>query len=90
MRAIIAYMRKQGLSSKKLVLLPPPPINEKTFGSQNAEKSNNLTRSYYDACHQLAHELEIDILDFWDDLQHPSMFVDLLHFSSAGSKVVFR
>ncbi len=100
MRAITAYLRERGLSTDKLVLLPPPPSDGEAWKRskedrlgivlERSPKDNALNRRYYDACRRLAAKLGVDVLDFWDDLNDPKMFEDGLHFSAAGSDVVFK
>ena len=49
-----------------------------------------MDREYYDAARRVAVELKIDTIDFWDDLDHPDMFKDGLHFSEKGNAVLFK
>ena len=88
------------LDEQKIILIPPPPSDREawlkhlrqTHGNSmpRPPKDKSVDREYYDAARGVAAELKVDTVDIWDDLDHPDMFRDGLHFSERGNAVLFE
>ncbi len=101
MKSILSAVVSRGIPASRLIVLPPPPSDPEAWrlfleakertAVPRSPKSAALSRRYYDVCRAVAAEAGVGaVLDFWDDLNKPEMFVDGLHFSEKGSEVVFR
>lgn len=103
----IANMRKilvhiQSLSEKtRIIVLSCPPVNEeKVRGNTSAifselVRTNELCRSYSDACIKLCKELGVKVVDLFNALQSiddwkDACFTDGIHLAAEGSKIVVK
>lgn len=88
----------KGLSKKtRVMFLSTPPVNEEQMYEVIGIKSrtNEGSRLYSEACLQLCQELGIKCVDLWNTIQQKedwktTCFVDGIHFSSEGSKLVAK
>ncbi|XP_052186450.1 GDSL esterase/lipase WDL1-like [Diospyros lotus] len=101
----IENMRKIALHLKSLsdnirvIFLSCPPVNEAQL-QENASKyfseivrTNELCRSYSEACIKLCEEMEVKVVDLWSAFQRRDdwltvCFTDGVHLSAEGSKIV--
>ncbi|KAL7253406.1 hypothetical protein ACSBR1_007859 [Camellia fascicularis] len=101
----IENMRKIALHLKSLsdttrvIFLSCPPVNEAKV-QENTSKSfselvrtNELCRSYSEACVELCREMGVKVVDLWTAIQRrddwsTACFTDGVHLSAEGSKVV--
>ncbi|XP_028805364.1 GDSL esterase/lipase CPRD49-like [Neltuma alba] len=99
MRAIADYL--QSLSEKtRLIFLTAPPINEAQIqkslsGVLGLTRTNELCRTYSEACLKVCQERNIKAIDLWNALQQRQdwldvCFTDGIHLSSVGSKIVAK
>ncbi|KAJ0718852.1 putative SGNH hydrolase-type esterase domain, SGNH hydrolase superfamily [Helianthus annuus] len=95
MRKIATHL--QGLSdTTRIIFLGCPPVDEvrirETRGSIG--RTNELCRIYSEACIKLCNEMGIKVIDLWTAFQKQddwlTYFIDGIHFSSSGSKIVVK
>ncbi|KAL4353562.1 hypothetical protein GQ457_06G006130 [Hibiscus cannabinus] len=94
MRKIALHLK--GLSEKtRVMFLSTPPVNEEQMREVLGvtSRTNEGSRIYSEACLELCRELDIKCVDLWNTIQQrqdwkTTCFVDGIHFSSEGSKLV--
>ncbi|KAF5179127.1 GDSL esterase/lipase CPRD49, partial [Thalictrum thalictroides] len=98
MRKIIVHIKN--LSDKtRVIFLTSPPVNEEQLhilrGSLYAEitRTNKDCGTYSEACIKLCRDLGVNVVDIWTAIQKKddwktSCFLDGVHLSSEGSKIV--
>ncbi|KAI7736744.1 hypothetical protein M8C21_030224 [Ambrosia artemisiifolia] len=97
MRKIATHL--QGLSdTTRLIFLTCPPVDEVKLGENTSSlfselvRTNELCRTYSDACVELCNEMGIKVIDLWTAFQKRdnwlTFFTDGVHLSGEGSKVV--
>ncbi|KAM7260122.1 hypothetical protein ACFE04_015863 [Oxalis oulophora] len=96
MKKIALHLK--GLSNKtQVIFLSTPPINEKKVLEIAGDigRTNELCRTYSEACLDLCKQVGVKAIDLNTAMQQRdnwmnACFVDGVHLSSEGSKVVFR
>ncbi|GAB2299539.1 GDSL esterase/lipase wdl1 [Dionaea muscipula] len=98
MRKIANHLK--GLSdATRLIFLSCPPVNEDKVRQATSGifstlvRTNELCRSYSDACIELCKEMSIKVIDLWTAIQRrddwlTACFTDGIHLSAEGSKIV--
>jgi len=101
---IIEYLKNKGIGSSKILLVPPPPCNEKMWRKaleakcnstvKRSPKNNATTRQYFEACLEVARKKKCrslsDSKHYWNSLDSKDNFRDGLHFSKKGSTMFFN
>ncbi|KAI3815983.1 hypothetical protein L1987_15667 [Smallanthus sonchifolius] len=85
----------QGLSdTTHIIFLSCPPIDEVRLGEITSElvRTNELCRTYSDACIELCNEMGIKVIDLFTAFQKRddwlTCFTDGMHLSCEGSKII--
>ena len=93
---IINYIKGQGVSSDKIILMTPPVYNNDAFAKAQGYPPNMAVRhpeGYANISKKVAEENQVESLDLFSITKnHPdwrSLLVDGLHLNNAGAKVVF-
>ncbi|XP_059666766.1 GDSL esterase/lipase WDL1 isoform X2 [Cornus florida] len=98
MRKIAIHLKSLS-ETIRIIFLSCPPVNEDQL-RENASKyfselvrTNELCRSYSEACIELCKEIGVTVVDLWTAFQKrddwlTSCFTDGVHLSAEGSKVV--
>lgn len=93
---IIDYIKGQGVSSDKIVLMTPPVYNHDDWAKKQGYPPNLPERhpeGYANISKQVAEETQAESLDLYSITKnHPdyrSLLSDGLHLNEAGAKVVF-
>ncbi|KAI5670500.1 hypothetical protein M9H77_10864 [Catharanthus roseus] len=98
MRKIAIHLKNLS-ESTRLIFLSCPPVDEVKVRENTSSvfselvRTNELCRSYSDACIELCHELGIKVVDLWTAMQKredwlTACFTDGVHLSEEGSKIV--
>jgi len=101
---IIEYLKNKGIGASKILLVPPPPCNEKMWRKaleakynstvKRSPKNNSTTRQYFKACLEVARKKQCrslsDSKHYWNSLDSKDNFRDGLHFSKKGSTIFFN
>ena len=104
LQKIVNVVCTKGIPLSKILLVPPPPCNEEMWRKTLEQKTNGVvarspknnkhTRLYFDACLEIAGQLNCRKLtnanEYWDSLNSAENFCDGLHFSEQGSAKVFE
>ena len=105
-RAIISTIQSR-LPKSAIILITPPPVDEQarlqhaftTYGVvlEQSERTNQVTGQYANAAKRLGEEVQIPVLNLWEEFQKASpedwktvFLSDGLHLSPAGNELVGR
>ncbi|KAL8154332.1 hypothetical protein V2J09_012092 [Rumex salicifolius] len=100
MRKIANHLKSLS-STIRIIFLSCPPINEVQIQAAFSEysfqpsRTNELCRTYSEACVNLCKEMNVEVIDLWTALQKRDdwldvCFTDGIHLSSEGSKMVVQ
>jgi len=104
LRRIIADIRACGDGSARILLLTPPPIDDKAWASKlhseygipssaDPNRLNSVTRTYAQACVETGAQLHVPTVDLWSAFQTQnawqSMFSDGLHPNAEGGAFIY-
>ncbi|ESW27431.1 hypothetical protein PHAVU_003G201200 [Phaseolus vulgaris] len=97
---------KECSPTMKIVLITPPPVNEKgrlayaksKYGEKATEvpeRINEVTVQYANACLEVAYEMGVSCINLWAIMQHTDgwqtkYLSDGLHLTAEGNTVVYR
>ncbi|KAL8161024.1 hypothetical protein V2J09_012513 [Rumex salicifolius] len=98
MRKIAKHLKSLS-DSIRIIFLSCPPVNEDKIRENTSTifselvRTNELCRTYSEACIDLCKELNIKVVDLWTALQtrddwQTACFTDGIHLSANGSKIV--
>jgi len=95
---IVQRFLDRGLASDKIILITPPPLDEKAwakemiergYGNGECNRFNENTKKYAEACVKVAKDLKCRHVDIWESIENPESFssylVDGLHFNEKGN-----
>lgn len=97
---MVHYLMKIGLSKDKIILMAPPPYYHEKYVAYCQEvgrgvplKDNKVVAQYAEACVSIAKKINVDVVNLYQDMikdeNWPRYLVDGLHFSHAGSALVY-
>ncbi|KAE8702602.1 GDSL esterase/lipase CPRD49 [Hibiscus syriacus] len=98
MRKIAIHLKSLS-DSTRLIFLTCPPVDEERVNKNTSQylshlvRTNELCRTYSEACIQLCQELDIKVVDLFTAIQQrdnwkTDCFTDGVHLSAEGSKIV--
>lgn len=97
---MIQYLIKIGLNKDKIILMTPPPYYHPKYATYCQEvgrdmpvKDNIVVSQYAEACYKVAQNCEVDVVNLYQEMikdeNWPRYLIDGLHFSHAGSVLVY-
>ncbi|XP_035231282.1 isoamyl acetate-hydrolyzing esterase 1 homolog isoform X2 [Stegodyphus dumicola] len=97
---IVNYLQLIGLCKKKIVLMTPPPYYHEKYAAYCAEvgrslplRDNRTVSEYAEACFKVGQKCEVDVVNLYQEMikdeNWPRYLIDGLHFSHAGSVLVY-
>lgn len=98
MRKIALHLKSLS-DATRIIFLSCPPVNEAKVQENTSKyfselvRTNELCRSYSEACVELCQEMGLKVVDLWTAMQRrddwmTACFTDGVHLSAEGSKVV--
>ncbi|XP_058183985.1 GDSL esterase/lipase WDL1 isoform X2 [Rhododendron vialii] len=98
MRKIALHIKSLS-DTTRIIFLSCPPVNEAKVRENTSKyfselvRTNELCRSYSEACVELCEEMGLKVVDLWTAMQRrddwlTACFTDGVHLSAEGSKVV--
>lgn len=97
LKFIVNYLEKMGIGKERVVILNIPKYYAEEFAARKEvapRRSEESAAKYAAACLQVAEQLQVSSVDihsvFDSDPRASSLLSDGLHFSTAGSEVVFN
>ena len=99
LKKIVQVLQEKGIKKERIVMVNPPPYYHEDFLATKSDSDTKPRRSaetaaeYSVACLQAANDISVTNLDihsaFKADSRGSDLFCDGLHFSPAGSKLLF-
>ncbi|KAA8539581.1 hypothetical protein F0562_026273 [Nyssa sinensis] len=98
MRKIAIHLKNLS-ETTRIIFLSSPPVNEARLSQGTSGifselvRTNELCRSYSEACIELSQEMGVKVVDLWTAIQKrddwlTACFTDGVHLSAEGSKIV--
>ncbi|XP_071941212.1 isoamyl acetate-hydrolyzing esterase 1 homolog [Antedon mediterranea] len=95
-KEMVDYLTNIGIDKEKIVLISPPPLDDKAWGSgcvssgSEVNRKNEVTGKYSEMCCSVAKQCEVDCIDLWSSMQQEKnwerFLIDGLHLSIEGSR----